>query len=50
MAAGIRNAYRMSAQSEFSNVNPVGPYVGGVLYFILFVVVGSWLFFRMPFL
>ena len=36
--------------NEYSNYMPVGPYLGGVCYFIFFVVVGSYLFFRMPFL
>lgn len=36
--------------NDFNNVTPVMPYLGGLLYFIVFVVVGSYLFFRMPFL
>jgi hypothetical protein len=40
----------MSNTTEYNNVTPVVPYVGGVAYFITFVVVGSYLFFRMPFL
>jgi hypothetical protein len=40
----------MSTQTDFNNTTPVVPYVLGLLYFITFVVVGSYLFFRMPFL
>lgn len=45
------NGRHMSSEStEFNNYMPVGPYLGGLCYFIFFVVVGSYLFFQMPFL
>jgi len=40
----------MSSETDFNNTTPVIPYLGGVAYFICFVVFGSYLAFRMPFL
>lgn len=47
----LRTALPMSSETnEYNNYMPVGPYLAGLCYFIFFVVVGSYLFFRMPFL
>lgn len=39
-----------SSETDFNNTTPVGYYLGGLAYFITFVLVGSYCFFRMPFL
>ncbi len=39
-----------TTETGFDNTTPVGYYLAGLCYFIFFVVVGSYLFFKMPFL
>jgi hypothetical protein len=46
----LRTGLPMSESTDYNNTMPVGYYLGGLCYFIFFVVVGSYLFFRMPFL
>ncbi len=40
----------MSEDPGFNRGTPVMQYLGGLGYFVLFVLVGSYLAFRMPFL
>lgn len=39
-----------STDDGFNDFMPTGYYLAGLCYFIFFVIVGSYLFFRMPFL